>query len=202
MKKVFSILMVAFALTAMVACSEKDNGAGNGGGNNNGGNGGSSLNIPNNTVVYDGQTYTFDDVVVDYYHSELTLVSAYTDDTLANGDPVLAIEGIHINPNAWNCNIDLANPAHWPQEVLVGLHMRGSIQISFEAWANDGVLGGGGTLDGVQYDNESIFSSGTYRVSGNNDGTPITITYDGMLKNGKRIQIKIVSDNYQTGYGD
>lgn len=35
MKKVFSILMVAFALTAMVACGNKTEG--NGGGNNNGG---------------------------------------------------------------------------------------------------------------------------------------------------------------------
>ena len=37
MKKVFSILMVAFALTAMVACGDKTEGTGNGGGNNNGG---------------------------------------------------------------------------------------------------------------------------------------------------------------------
>ena len=33
MKKVFSILMVAFAMTAMVACGEKDNGTDDGGGN-------------------------------------------------------------------------------------------------------------------------------------------------------------------------
>lgn len=36
MKKVFSILMVAFAMTAMVACGEKDNTTDNGGGNNSG----------------------------------------------------------------------------------------------------------------------------------------------------------------------
>ena len=38
MKKVFSILMVAFAMTAMVACGDKDEGTdtpGGGGGNNN-----------------------------------------------------------------------------------------------------------------------------------------------------------------------
>ena len=38
MKKVFSILMVAFAMTAMVACDDKDDNSDNGGGNN-GGNG-------------------------------------------------------------------------------------------------------------------------------------------------------------------
>ena len=37
MKKVFSILMVAFAMTAMVACGDKTEGTDNGGGNNNGG---------------------------------------------------------------------------------------------------------------------------------------------------------------------
>ncbi len=38
MKKMFSILMVAFAMTAMVACGEKDNdGTDNGGGSNGGG---------------------------------------------------------------------------------------------------------------------------------------------------------------------
>ena len=37
MKKVFSILMVAFAMTAMVACGDKNEGTENNGGNNNGG---------------------------------------------------------------------------------------------------------------------------------------------------------------------
>ena len=41
MKKAFSILMVAFAMTAMVACGDDDNnGTDNGGGNNPGGNDG------------------------------------------------------------------------------------------------------------------------------------------------------------------
>lgn len=40
MKKVFSALMIAFAMTAMVACGEKDNTNNSGGGNNGGGGGG------------------------------------------------------------------------------------------------------------------------------------------------------------------
>lgn len=39
MKKLFSILMVAFAMTAMVACGDKNEGTENNGGNNGGGNG-------------------------------------------------------------------------------------------------------------------------------------------------------------------
>ena len=37
MKKLFSILMVAFAMTAMVACGDKNEGTENNGGNDNGG---------------------------------------------------------------------------------------------------------------------------------------------------------------------
>ena len=53
-----------------------------------------------------------------------------------------------------------------------------------------------GLLDGVYYEHESIFTSATYRVSGNNDGTPITVTLDGTLKNGKTLQMKLVSGRY------
>ena len=48
----------------------------------------------------------------------------------------------------------------------------------------------------MYYEHESIFTSATYRVSGNNDGTPITVTLDGTLKNGKTLQMKLVSGRY------
>ena len=201
MKKVFSILMVAFMAASMVGCTEKDNGGSNGGnngGNNNGGTPGA--NIAANTVSYNGHSYTLDEVVVDYYHSELTLVSAFTSDTLESGEPRLSVQGIHITPNAWNKTLNLADASQWPSEVLVALHVSGADSIAFEAWANDGVLGGGGTLDGVRYENETIFTSGTYSVTGNNDGTPITIVYDGMLKNGKTFKMKIVTGEYPTSW--
>ena len=54
-----------------------------------------------------------------------------------------------------------------------------------------------GCIDSVYYENESIFTNGTYRVSGNNDGTPITVTLNGKLKNGKTLQMKLVSGNYE-----
>ena len=187
MKKVFSILMVAFAMTAMVACDKEDN------------EGGSTLNIADNTLVYDGQTYKFDQVVVDYYHSQLTLMSAFTNDTLEDGSPKQMVQGIHIMPEVWNHSFDLADASKYPDGVMVALHLYGLVNITFEQWNNGDNTGAWGTLDGVQYENESIFSSGTYTVSGNNDGTPITVTYDGVLKNGKKIQMKLVSGNYTTG---
>jgi hypothetical protein len=55
MKKVFSILMVAFAMTMMVACGEKVNGPDNSGGNNGGGDnpggGGSSTAQTDTTIM-------------------------------------------------------------------------------------------------------------------------------------------------------
>ena len=188
MKKIFAIMTVALFATAMFSC-QKDK-------DDNDDNGGSQTSIADNTLVYDGQTYTFDNVVVDYYHSELTLVSAFTNDTLTTGEPKLELQGIHITPTTWNVSFDLANASGWPNDALVGLHLSGIININFEAWSDNGVMGGGGDLDGVHYENESIFSSGTYKVSGYNNGTPITITYDGTLKNGKKFQAKIVSKNY------
>ena len=154
--------------------------------------------LADNTIVYDGQVYTLDDVVVDYYHSELTLLNAYTRDTLESGEPRLAVEGIHLTPNVWNKSFDLANTSQWPEMMMAGMHISGTLHISFEIWNNDGAIGGGGNIDEVQYENTSIFTSGTYTVSGNNDGTPITILYDGVLKNGKTFKMKLVSGNYDT----
>ena len=187
MKRIFAIVAAVLFTAAMFSCEKE---------NDNNSEDNDATQLADNTLVYDGQTYTFDNVVVDYYHSELTLVSAFTNDTLDNGQPRLALEGIHITPTTWNASFDLANASGWPDDALVSLHLSGILNISFEAWCNEGAMGGAGDLDGVHYENESIFSSGTYKVSGFNNGTPITITYDGVLKNGKKFQAKIVSKNY------
>lgn len=194
MKKFYPIMMLALFAIVMVSCAKEENNNSNG--NTNGSGNDTPTVLADNTLVYDGQTYTFDNVVVDYYHSELTLLSAFTNDTLDNGSPVLEIQGIHIMPNMWNQTLNLTDVSQWPEDVMVALHLSGVLDISFEAWNNGGNMGSWGTLDSVQYENESIFSSGTYSVMGNNDGTPITVTYDGMLKNNKKIQIKIVSNSY------
>ena len=196
MKKIFSILMVALMATAIVSCNKDDDSSSSAGGNG-GGNGGSTLNIAANTLIYDGITYSFDEVIVDYYHSSLTLMSAFTSETLEDGTPLLTVDGIHITPNMWNRDFDLTSQAQWPDEVSVYLYLSGVLDFNFDGWCN-GDRDMGGYLDGVSYEHSSIFSSGTYRVSGNNDGTPITVTVDGVLKNGKTFQMKLVSGNYLT----
>lgn len=183
----FLMMFVAVAAMMFASCNKDDNENG----------GGSQLNIANNTVVYDGVTYTFDYVMVGYAHSELTLMSAETADTLEDGTPRLMLDGIHITPEAWNRDFNLADINQWPVEyVMINLVFTGVLDISYTSYVN-GDRGVSGRLDGEYYEEESIFTSGTYRVSGNNDGTPITVTVDGVLKNGKTLQMKIVSPNYQ-----
>lgn len=176
---------VAAATMMFAACGKDDN-------ENDGG---SQLNIPANTLVYDGVTYTFDNVYVDYMYSGLTGMEAYTNDTLDNGEPMLRLHGIHITPNVWNRDFDLADLSQWPDEVSVNLVFEGVLNMAYTSFVN-GDRGVSGRLDGEYYEEESIFTSGTYRVSGNNDGTPITVTVDGVLRNGKTLQMKLVSGNY------
>ena len=186
-------IFCALAATMMLfaACGKDDDNK-----NSGGSGGGSGLSIADNTLMYDGVTYTFDYVMVDYYHPELTLVNATTSDTTESGEPLLSIDGIHITPNAWNKSFDLADNSNWPDEISVYLIFNGALDISFDGWVNvDRDISG--HLDGVDYEGESIFESGTYSVSGNNDGTPITVTVDGMLKNGKTLQMKIVTPSYR-----
>ena len=194
MKKFLSLAMMAMfavSMTMMVSCGKEDNKNGNGGSG-----GGSQQSIADNTMVYDGVTYKFDNVMVGYNHSSLTLVTAETADTLGDGTPRLFLDGIHITPNAWNYDFNLADLSQWPDEVMVNLVFYGVLDISYTSYVN-GDRGVSGRLDGQYYEDESIFTSGTYRVSGNNDGTPVTLTVNGTLRNGKTMQIKLVTPDYQ-----
>lgn len=152
--------------------------------------------MADNTVEYDGQTYTLDQVFVDYYHSELTTIMAVSSDTLEDGSPKLMLEGIHINPEMWNKEFNLTDLTNWPDPSMVILFFRGAFNMQYNGGVNgDAMLRG--LLDGVKYDNESIFTKGTEKITGANDGTPITITVDGELKNGKTLRMKLVTPSYQ-----
>lgn len=188
------MMFVATAAMMFASC-DKDDENGNTNGGTNGG--GSQTALADNTVVYDGVTYTFDYIMVGYCHDELTLITAETADTLEDGTPRLMLDGIHITPEAWNRDFNLADINQWPVEyVMINLVFTGVLDISYTSFVN-GDRGVSGRLDGEYYESESIFTSGTYRVSGNNDGTPITVTANGTLRNGKTLQLKLVTPSYQ-----
>ena len=187
----FLMMFVAAAAMMFASCGKDNENGGSGSG------GGSQQSIADNTMVYDGVTYKFDHVMVGYCHEELTLITAETADTLLDGSPRLMLDGIHITPDAWNRDFNLADISQWPVEyVMVNLVFSGVLDISYTSYVN-GDRGVSGRLDGVNYEDESIFTSGTYRVSGNNDGTPVTLTVNGTLRNGKTLQIKLVTPDYQ-----
>ncbi len=152
--------------------------------------------MADNTVEYNGQTYSLDQVSVGYFHEALTLVTAATSDTLEDGMPKLMVDGIHIMPDMWNTEFDLTDMTNWPEGSMVILYFSGAFQMNYNTY-KDGGTWMEGLLDSVYYENESIFTSGTEKIVGNNDGTPITITVDGELKNGKTLRMKIVTPSYQ-----
>ena len=113
MKKVFSILMVAFAMTAMVACNKDDNG------DNGNGNGGNNNNTPTeaaaNTLLLNGKTYQLNS------HYEMggdrTYAGAETVDTNENGTPLFTIiadvEGNTLNQTYTFPNIPEGGAIFW-----------------------------------------------------------------------------------------
>ena len=127
--------------------------------------------IADNTLIYDGQSYDMQ-VAVNYFHQELTLVDA--ESVQKEGEePVISVVGIHILPEVWNHSFDLS---------------KHEVPIIFNEIRLGNVI--------VREDLTGIVS-GTYSVDGKNDGTPIIIELDCVLTNGKRVQMKLVSDSYE-----
>ena len=189
MKKLFSILMVAFALMAMVACDKEDNGGG--GSSDSTGTGGNNNNPTDTTatvksyVIYDGVTYPM-------YNLDATHINS--------GAAINPNSGITAfwNQEAWpkNKTIDLASPApgdrYWigvdGSDLMLQAYGRGRDE--------DGSFTGFYTLFDENHDQESGFTSGTYAVytaDSTDEGEVVHIELDGMLKTGKRLQVHIVS---------
>lgn len=191
MKKLFSMLMVAFALTAMVACEKETKPASESGGNGNGNE--PTLNIEDNTLVYDGVTYHMDTRVESADQQWMTQVYSYSQEKDTNGESIVIYDASHIWCDMFNTTVDLVSP-----DMEYGIYFwfsdGSSINAQYNPEAEAYTIGG--QIFDVSYENESIFTRGTYSIKGNNDGTPITIILDGTLKNGKTIQMKLVSDSY------
>jgi len=145
------------------------------------------MDLADNTIVYDGTIHSLDYVNQERYHEELTYVYGATNETDSEGNAVLAVDGIHIRPGMWNTTIDLSSFTEMT-ESATPIVISGSVNVSF--------LGGNGVIDGVRYE-ENICKSCVFTVQGNNDGTPITITLDAELINGKVLQMKLVTSSDQ-----
>ena len=180
MKSRFIMLFLAATALLFSACNDDEK--------NNSGNGSSADQLENNTLVYDGVTYKMIPFA-EIYHGQLTLVTAFSEDTNANGESKVIFDHFHIRNNEefnmWNSTIDFnALKEHEDYEI----NIMGDI-LTLSAWGSNQYAGG--IIDDKEYDSESVFTKGTQKVIGNNDRTPFTVIIDAVLKNGKSLQIKL-----------
>lgn len=173
MKKRLLFCFVALATTLMFAACEKDDDTA------------AEPTLADNTLVYNGVTYQMTPFL-EIYNSQLTMLNAFSTDTSLNGQPKITFDHFHIHSDDWNTTTNLVNPTGdrfyeiaFDGEVLT---MMGRGDANFAE----------GMIDGVPYENQSIFTSGTLKVTGENDGSgKVLVELDCVLKNGKALKMKI-----------
>ena len=203
--KTKKFLMIAAAAALLFAACGKDEENSNNNASGSQGGGSNTPALADNTLVYDGVTYHVNrdttGMVVMYYHDELTLFSAWSTEKDSGSMSKIALAHFHIMPGMWNKTQNLASLAREEfYEVIVegtvlNLIARGSC---YESGSNGSLLTYfGGNLDGTEYDEtQCLFSSGSFTVTGRNDGSPFTVEMDATLINGKRLQMKLTSPDY------
>lgn len=147
-------------------------------------------NIATNTVVYNGMTYHMNNMV-SYANEDLTFFMSTSTEVNDNEYPRMMFGEIHIYPEMWGKTYNLS-----VLEDIAGIRFFDGSDLFCSTTYNG--TGYDGCIDDVDYPNESPFTEGTFSIRGNNDGTPVTLTLDGTLRNGKTIQMKLVTDSYST----
>lgn len=162
--------MVAFAMTAMVACDKEEN-------NGNNGNTDPTPNILDNTLIYDGVTYTgTSHVTVGAYNLMYVLEGSEGVGFTVNGN---------LSPDVSNCTIDLTRHN---EGLNFGVHLNvGDIlDMQFHNLPQNLSC----FLNGDNLGSTSCFSSGTATVTVA-DGR-LTVQLEGTLINGKVLKYKMV----------
>ena len=176
MKKILSVLLAAMLSVAMVSCGEKENEEKNnnqsGGGNNQGG------TAIDNTLIYDGVTYTGESGVM-FFENSLQY-ALYNN--VENGFQVSG----NIESSAYNRTFDLTQ--HHP-DLMFSVHVNvGEIlDMKYQNYPQNYWC----FLNGESLEQRSCFTSGTATITVA-DNT-LTIVVEGTLINGKEIRYKVVS---------
>jgi len=158
-------MFVAAAAMMFASCDKENNNE-----NGSGSGGGSELNIADNTVVYDGVTYHMI-TRQNYRNEDMTQFWAYSEE-LDGNDNLMVYDELHIHSNMWNKKADIF--AETNDDINWQSKFKGSV---------------------LEADIYEDFSACTIGIYGNNDGSPVTLTFEGTLKNGKTIKMKLVSGN-------
>lgn len=166
--KTTRFLMIIAAATAMMftACNRDE-----------------ELNLDDNTFVYDGVTYQMTPLMDGYapYSQSIELTDSM---------PSITFDGWHTPESMRGKTINLVDIA---ENERYGFRIYGSVLfIDCAAEWEEGVATYNGRIGEDDEEGGCIFTSGTYNISGDNNKT--TITLDCVLKNGKTIQMKLVTE--------
>lgn len=170
MKKVFSILMVAFAMTVMVACGEKDN--------NNDDNGGGNNTTPTeaaaNTLVYNGNVYQLISIY-SIAQDGRGYVDAFAVETTYGETPIFSI----VSDISSTGTFDLTQSGEYFFRVTSEV----DYIPSFDQSSHEGELSG--AIGESEYENSGAFTEGTLTIVKNETLASLKVT--GTLKNGAAV---------------
>lgn len=183
--KTRNLFFALVAATMMFANCGKSNDNGDNNGNDN----------PQDTIPALTSFIVYDDLTYPMYNLDETHVGS----SCSIGTSVEICFWAH-NTFPRNKEIDLAHPTagnlYW-----FSLDKNGATIIqAFGQGKEDGTFDGFGEIDGETINGEAAFSSGTYCVSTadpNGEGNPNKIELDGVLRNGKRLQVKLYTNDNQ-----
>ena len=179
MKKVFSILMVAFAMTAMIACNKDNVEDGDDNGNNN-----TPTEAAVNTAVIDGRTYHLNCryAVEQSGRGYLDAESVEQQDSVS----MLTVRG---DVRELNRTYDLTHYIEDADYAFGVMESNGENSCTFQQDNHvDGEPHYYGTINEQEY-SDGAFSSGTLIV--NCADSLLTYKVTGMLKNGKAVSFHI-----------
>lgn len=172
----FMMMFVAAAAMMFASCG-KDNNEGN------------SSNIPqtdiaNNTLVYDGVTYQMEPLPAG------NAPSSASKDSI-DGEPLFFFDGYHFRDESmWNKTINLAALSEGEE---YSIRILGSVlDLNCSGWWEAGQAMYWGEIDGHEYENECVFTNGTFGIYGDINNT--TVIFDCVLKNGKTLRMKLVTE--------
>lgn len=171
MKKIFSLLMVAFMATMVVSCDKDDNKE-------------DSNTLSDNTLVYDGKVYSGESGV-QFMNGSLQY-ALYNHS--ANG---FELSG-NIESSAYNRTFDLTQH-HEDFMFTVHINVGESLDLKFQNYPQNFWC----FLNGESLENTSCFRSGTATVTVANG--QLTVVVEGVLINGKELKYKVVAPKTPSG---
>jgi len=171
MKRLFQFIMVALFATALVACDKENEQPEN--------NNGNSTTLSDNTLVYDGVSYSG--------QAQAQYSGDYVEVVLSNNnaDPAFGLN-CRLDANCFDRSIDLTQH-NVEITMFYHVYVEDLLDLKFQSYPQNFWC----FLDGENYESSSCFTSGTFTASVA-DGI-LTVELDGTLANGKGLQYRIVT---------